>query len=60
MKMNRILKSVMIGAAMLVSGAGSARAQQSSGWLEFKAPFAFTVEQQKLPAGEYRILVQDG
>jgi hypothetical protein len=45
---------------MLAVGAGSARAQQSSGWLEFKAPFAFTVEQQKLPAGEYRILVQDG
>jgi len=58
--MNRLLKGVVFGAVLVTLGAGSAKAQQSSGWLEFKAPFEFNVEQQKLPAGEYRILVQDG
>ena len=58
--MNRILKSVIFGAVLVTMGAGIAKAQQSSGWLEFNAPFAFNLEAQKLPAGEYRILIQDG
>jgi hypothetical protein len=45
---------------LAIMSAGLAKAQQSSGWLEFKAPFAFNLEAQKLPAGEYRILIQDG
>lgn len=58
--MRNILRSmVLAGLVMVVSGA-AVRAQQAERVLKFEAPFAFQVENNKLPAGEYTILVQGG
>ena len=58
--MKRSLKGAIAAAVLVMMSAGLAKAQQSTGWLEFKAPFAFSLETQQLPAGEYRVLIQDG
>jgi len=59
-EMNNILRSVALaGLVMAVSGVG-VRAQQADRVVKFEAPFAFEVENNKLPAGEYTVLVQGG
>ena len=58
--MNNLLRSVALaGLVMVASGAG-VRAQQADRVVKFEAPFAFEVENNKLPAGEYTVLVQGG
>ena len=58
--MNNILRSVALaGLVMVVSGAG-VRAQQADRVVKFEAPFAFEVENNKLAAGKYTVLVQGG
>ena len=48
-------KSAVLAAAFVVLGAGSARAAT----MEFKAPFAFMVQGETLPAGQY-VIQDDG
>ncbi|HKM66790.1 MAG TPA: hypothetical protein VJX70_06450 [Candidatus Acidoferrum sp.] len=58
--MKNILRAVMgVGLLVVCSGAGL-RAQQADRVVKFEAPFAFEVENNKLPAGEYTVLVQAG
>jgi len=58
--MKNILRSALLaGLVMMGSGAG-VRAQQAERVVRFEAPFAFEVESNKLPAGEYTVLVQGG
>ena len=58
--MKNILRSVVLtGLVMVGSGAG-VWAQQAERVVKFEAPFAFEVENNKLPAGEYTVLVQGG
>jgi len=47
----RITRITLLGVALLLLGIGTARADA----LELKVPFAFTVQGQSLPAGEYRV-----
>src|SRR5271156_4730989 len=56
--MKRILKFAVLGLALVAAAQGAAA--QAKRWLVLKAPFAFTVEHQQLPAGEYRVQLQDG
>jgi hypothetical protein len=56
--MKRMLKFAVLGVAVVVAAQGAAA--QAKRWLVLKAPFAFTVERQQLPAGEYRVQLQDG
>jgi hypothetical protein len=56
--MKSILKFAVLGLAVAASAQGAAA--QAKRWLVLKAPFAFTVERQQLPAGEYRVQLQDG
>ncbi len=58
--MNNLLRSVALaGLVMVASGAG-VRAQQADRVVKFEAPFAFEVENNKLAAGKYTVLVQGG
>ena len=58
--MKNILRIVVLaGLGMVGSGLG-VRAQQAERVVKFEAPFAFEVENNKLPAGEYTVLVQSG
>ena len=58
--MKNILRSlVLAGLAMFGTNAG-VRAQQAERVVKFAAPFAFEVVNNKLPAGEYTVLVQGG
>ena len=56
--MKRMMKFAVLGLAMVAAAQGAAG--QAKRWLVLKAPFAFTVERQQLPAGEYRVQLQDG
>jgi len=56
--MKSILKFAVWVLAMAAAAQGAAA--QAKRWLVLKAPFAFTVERQQLPAGEYRVQLQDG
>jgi len=56
--MKRMLKFVVLGLTVVAAAQGAAA--QAKRWLVLKAPFAFTVESQQLPAGEYRVQLQDG
>jgi hypothetical protein len=53
-----MLKFAVLGLAVVAAAQGAAA--QAKRWLVLKAPFAFTVERQQLPAGEYRVQLQDG
>jgi hypothetical protein len=58
--MKNLLRSIVLaGLAMVGSGVG-VRAQQADRVVKFAAPFAFEVENNKLPAREYTVLVQGG
>lgn len=56
--MKSILKFAVLGLAVAAAAQGAAA--QAKRWLVLKAPFAFTVEGQQLPAGEYRVQLQEG
>jgi len=56
--MKSILKFAVWVLAMAAAAQGAAA--QAKRWLVLKAPFAFTVERQQLPAGEYRVQLQAG
>jgi hypothetical protein len=56
--MKRMLKFAVLGLAVVAAAQGAAA--RAKRWLVLKAPFAFTVERQQLPAGEYRVQLQDG
>lgn len=58
--MRNLIQAVLIAGVLVMGGAQSVRAQQAERIVQFKAPFAFQVEDTKLPAGEYTILVQSG
>ena len=58
--MKNILRSLVIAGVVMVGMSAGARAQQADRVVKFEAPFAFQVENNKLPAGEYTVLVQAG
>jgi hypothetical protein len=58
--MKNILRSVMVAGLVMVGSDAGVQAQQAERVVKFEAPFAFEVENSKLPAGEYTVLVQAG
>ena len=58
--MKNILRSVVLSSLVMVGSGIGVRAQQAERVVKFEAPFAFEVENNKLPAGEYTVLVQSG
>ena len=58
--MKKIVRSMMLAGLTLVGSGAGVRAQQAERMVKFAAPFAFEVENSKLPAGEYTVLVQGG
>jgi hypothetical protein len=58
--MKNILRSVMLAGLVMVGSGVGVQAQQAERVVKFEAPFAFEVENNKLPAGEYKLLVQGG
>jgi hypothetical protein len=58
--MKNILRSVVLAGLVMVGSGLGVRAQQAERVVKFEAPFAFEVENNKLPAGEYVVLVQGG
>ncbi|HEV2101678.1 MAG TPA: hypothetical protein VGR58_02765 [Candidatus Acidoferrum sp.] len=58
--MKNILRSMVLAGLVMVVSGPAVRAQQAERVLKFEAPFAFQVEDNKLPAGEYTVLVQGG
>jgi hypothetical protein len=58
--MKNILRSMMLAGLALVGSGAGVRAQQAERVVKFEAPFAFEVENNKLPAGEYTVLVKGG
>ena len=58
--MRNILRSLVVAGLVIVGNGAAVRAQQAERVVKFDAPFAFEVENNKLPAGEYTVLVQAG
>ena len=58
--MKNLLRSVVLASLAMVGSSAGVRAQQAERVVKFEAPFAFEVENNKLPAGEYTVLVQGG
>ena len=58
--MKNILRSVVLAGLVMVGSGVAVQAQQAERVVKFEAPFAFEVENNKLPAGEYTVLVQGG
>jgi len=58
--MKNILRSLVVAALAMVGTGAGVQAQQAERVVKFEAPFAFEVENNKLPAGEYTVLVQGG
>jgi len=58
--MKNILRSFLLAGLTLVGSGAGVRAQQAERVVKFEAPFAFEVENDELPAGEYTVLVQGG
>jgi hypothetical protein len=58
--MKNMLRAIMGVGLLVISGGAGAYAQQAQRMVKFAAPFAFEVENNKLPAGEYTVLVQSG
>jgi hypothetical protein len=59
-EMKNILRNVVLAGLVMVGSGVGVRAQQVERVVKFEAPFAFEVENNKLPAGEYTVLVQAG
>ena len=58
--MEKILRAAMVAGLLAVGCSQAIQAQQAQRVVTFRAPFAFQVENTKLPAGEYVILEQAG
>jgi len=58
--MKNTLRSMVLAGLAMVGMSAGVRAQQAERVVKFEAPFAFEVENNKLPAGEYTVLVQGG
>jgi len=58
--MKKMLRAVMVAGLLAVGCSQAIQAQQAQRVVTFHAPFAFQVENTKLPAGEYVILEQAG
>src|SRR5260370_27712273 len=58
--MKIILRSVVLAGLVMVGSAVGVRGQQAERVVRFEAPFAFEVENNRLAAGEYTVLVQAG
>jgi len=58
--MKSILRSLVLASLVMVGSGAGVQAQQAERVVKFEAPFAFEVESNKLPAGEYTLLVQGG
>ena len=58
--MKNILRSLVMASLVMVGTSVGVQAQQAERVLKFEAPFAFEVENNRLPAGEYTVLVQAG
>jgi len=58
--MKNILRSLVLASLVMVGSGAGVRAQQAERVVKFEAPFAFEVESNKLPAGEYTLLMQGG
>jgi hypothetical protein len=58
--MKNILKSLVVAGLVMLGSSAGVRAQQAERVVKFEAPFAFEVENNELPAGEYTVLVQGG
>ena len=58
--MKNLFHAVLIAGVLVVGAGQPAGAQQAQRVVEFHAPFAFQVEDAKLPAGDYTILEQSG
>ena len=58
--MRDILRSMVLAGLVVVGSGAAVQAQQADRVVKFEAPFAFQVENNKLPAGEYTVLVQGG
>ena len=58
--MKNILRSLVLASLVTVGSGAGVLAQQAERVVKFEAPFAFEVENSKLPAGEYTVLVQGG
>jgi len=58
--MKNILRNVVLAGLVMVGSGAGLRAQQAERVVKFETPFAFEVENNKLPAGEYTVLVQAG
>jgi hypothetical protein len=58
--MKNILRTVVLAGLVMVGSGAAVQAQQAERVVKFEAPFAFEVENNKLPAGEYMVLVQGG
>jgi hypothetical protein len=58
--MKNILRSLVVAALAMVGTGAGVHAQQAERVVRFETPFAFEVENNKLPAGEYTVLVQSG
>jgi hypothetical protein len=59
-EMKNILRSLMAAGLVIIGGGAAIQAQQADRVVKFEAPFAFEVENNKLPAGEYTVLMQGG
>jgi hypothetical protein len=58
--MKNILRSLVVAGLVMLGSSAGGWAQQAERVVKFEAPFAFEVENNKLPAGEYTVLVQGG
>jgi hypothetical protein len=58
--MKNILRSLVVAGLVMAGSSAAVLAQQAERVVKFEAPFAFEVESNKLPAGEYTLLVQAG
>lgn len=58
--MKNILRSVVLAGLVMVGSGPGVRAQRAERVVKFEAPFAFEVENNKLPAGEYAVLLEGG
>jgi hypothetical protein len=58
--MKNLLKLGTVAGLLLLWGGPAVHSQQADRVVKFSAPFAFQVENDRLPAGEYTVLVHGG
>ena len=58
--MKNLLKLGTVAGLLLLWGGSAVHGQQADRVVKFSAPFAFQVENDRLPAGDYTVLVHGG